>query len=133
MIEQEEKANQPPKITFADIPYDTIWEITRRTGGYTVYDPEELVDIGIPQELITLLIREHNISKDGQIPVTRRGVGGFDLLNKICDDLGIEKETFFSDIGNQAADFVQQITLRVEGRMSPDAIPPLFKNMFTES
>lgn len=110
---------RPYIYAFQDVPMGTVLRVTEKCFAYNVFDSEHLREAGVFSCIVESLTKENYVRSaiDKSVFVPKIGVRGFDLLNKICDDLDIDKSSIFSDEANLSLELRDKVIAEVTHRM----------------
>lgn len=120
-----------PKPTFTDVPVGLIRRLIEACSGHGILSTQSLIDAGIPEGIVAPLERtnETNIKSpsstifaNGGIVGAAKGIYDMELLEQICKDLGIDKNTPYMGRGSQARELKERINKHFE-----TSIPAAFK------
>lgn len=98
-------------MKWSDVPNDVLLKAAMSVDGWTIWDPQKFVDMGVPAELIATVARDHKSDgsykgsiwdKNGNMFASCAGVYGLDLLRAIAADLKVDYPDNFSGRGFQA-------------------------------
>lgn len=133
MVERKSAFEEEPKMSFADVPIDVIKNVADMCFGFNVLSFKTLIDAGVPFSIVQSLTTMHAFS-DANTPFSAPewGVTGFELLNKICEDLHINTSSLFKGPANVAFDLKEHIDEWIASRRGDTQFKSLLEGLDLE-